>query len=127
MKIEEFERLVAEEFPRAVPDKFRSRIRNVGFVVEDEPSSEIRSREGLSDDETLLGLYQGIPMTERGESYGIGPVVPDMITLYRIPILEAAGASVVEIRKVIRDTIWHEVAHHFGFSEHDVASREKER
>ena len=127
MKKKDFERLVAGEFPRAIPERFLRKMRNVGFVVEDEPSPEVRLREGLSDDETLLGLYQGIPISERGESYGIGPIVPDVITLYRLPILEAAETDVVEIKKVIRDTIWHEVAHHFGFSEDEVRHGEKKR
>lgn len=121
----EFELLVSEEFPRAVPEKFRSRIKNVGFLVDDEPSDEVRAEEGLLPDETLLGLYQGIPHTSRGGEYGVGVTLPDRITLYQKPIEEEAGGDVGEVRRVIRDTIWHEVAHHFGFSEAEVRKRER--
>ena len=85
MTHEEFEKLVQEGF-LLIPEKFRERIQNVALLVEDEPSEEVRRREGLSEHETLLGLYQGIPATVRGDSYGIGPTVPDTITLFKFPI-----------------------------------------
>jgi len=147
MTPEAFERLVAEEFPRAIPEKFRNKISNVAFLVEPEPSPEVRKTEGLGEGETLLGYYHGVPHTARGDHYGVGSTMPDTITLYQNPILEEAEALAREeckawpsglerslreselelVRKVIRDTIWHEVAHHFGMDEHQVRSREHER
>ena len=88
MSREEFDTLVQEGF-LLIPERFRERIQNVALLVEDEPSEEVRIREGLSEHETLLGLYQGIPATVRGDSYGIGPTVPDTITLFKLPIEEA--------------------------------------
>jgi len=123
----EFEDLVAEEFPSAVPTEFRDRIKNLGFVIESEPSAEVRKNLGLRQNETLLGLYRGIPLPVRGEYYGVGGTVPDVITLYRNPILESAQHKNIDIRKVIRETIWHEVAHHFGLSDKAIASRVKEK
>lgn len=121
-----FEKLVHEGF-LLIPEKFRERIRNVALLVEDEPSEEVRQKEGLSEDETLLGLYQGIPATARGDSYGIGPTLPDTITLFQLPIEEAAEGDLDGIRKVIAETIWHEYAHYFGMDEEAVRSREEER
>src|SRR3989344_4022794 len=137
MTKEQFEQLVAEEFPTAVPEKFRGKINNVALLVENEPSVEVCEVEHLGPGETLLGYYRGIPHTARGEGYGVGGAMPDTITLYQKPILEEAEALAREegkawpsglerplqgpelelARKVISETIWHEVAHHFGMDE----------
>lgn len=124
----QFEEMIAEEFPKAVPEKFREKIKNVGILVEDEPSAELRRERGLSDGETLLGLYSGVPLTLRGDSYGIGMAVPDTITLYQKSIEEIAGSDdPVEIRKVVHETLWHEVGHYFGLSDEEIEKREEER
>ena len=133
MKREEFEQLIEWEFENAIPEKFRSHIKNVAFLVEDEPSQEVRRVEGLQQGETLLGYYHGIPTPMRGDWYGMGTTMPDTITLYQWPIEETAAemarlnldmAHEVAVRQVIRETIWHEVAHHFGMDEHTVRHRE---
>ncbi len=137
MNREEFEKLVQEGF-LLIPEKFRERIQNVALLVEDEPSEEVRRQEGLSEHETLFGLYQGIPATVRGDAYGIGPTVPDTITLFKLPIEEAAllrpglreGTAVGSseaVRKVVAETIWHEFAHYFGMDEDEVRFREEKR
>ena len=110
-----------------IPEKFRAKIKNVALLVEDEPSEEVRRRDGLGEGETLLGLYHGIPNTARGDSYGIGPTVPDTITLFKTPIEEAAGNDAEEVRKIIAETIWHEYAHYFGMDEGEVRLREAKR
>jgi predicted Zn-dependent protease with MMP-like domain len=127
MNHEEFEALVAEEFDRAIPEKFKPHIKNVAFLIEDEPSAEVRVREGLREGDTLLGYYHGIPTPQRGDLYGMGTTLPDTITLYRLPILEAALQDELPVAQVIRETIWHEVAHHFGMDEDTVRNREDER
>jgi predicted Zn-dependent protease with MMP-like domain len=66
-----------------------------------------------------LGLYEGIPVTKRGIDYGMYPVVPDTITLFQRNI-EAACRTSGEIGRAIRDTLIHEIAHHFGFSEDEI-------
>ena len=124
MTREEFEQLVEEEFLNAIPEKFRPHIKNVAFLVEDEPSQEVRKQEGLLAGETLLGLYHGIPTPMRGDWYGMGTTMPDTITLYQRPIERAALEDGLHIRQIIRETIWHEVAHHFGMDEHTVRHRE---
>ncbi|MFZ2887144.1 MAG: metallopeptidase family protein [Minisyncoccia bacterium] len=132
MHVREFEKLAAEGFER-LPEWAREKIRNVALLIEDEPSEEDRQLQGLSDDETLLGLYKGVPLSERGAHYGDlpaqagGMVMPDTITLYRLPILAAAEEDKLDVRDVIADTIWHEYAHHFGIDEHGVRTLEEER
>lgn len=130
---EEFEKIVAEEYAH-VPARFVRLIENVALLIEDEPDEETRREEGLEPDETLLGLYRGIPRAERGSGYGVGGVLPDTITLYRLPIHEEAREVVLEksftgtfsdaVRFVVRETLWHEIGHYFGLDEHEVGERE---
>ena len=126
MHRDDFEKLVAEGYEQ-LPQWVREKIKNVALLVEDEPSQEDREAEGLGDDETLLGLYKGIPLSERGELYGVGVTMPDTITLYQIPIEEAAEEDGLSVAQVIADTIWHEFAHHFGMDEGEVRNREQKR
>lgn len=122
----EFEQLVEKGYER-LPQWAREKIKNVALLVEDEPSEEVRRSEGLDDDETLLGYYQGIPLSARGEMYGVGVTMPDTITLYQIPIEHAAAEDGKDVRDVVAETIWHEFAHHFGMDEHEVRVREERR
>jgi len=132
---EEFEQIVAEEFPNAVPERFREHIKNVAFLVEDEPSQETRMIEGLGPHQTLLGYYKGVPITARGDHYGIGSTLPDTITLFQLPIEHEATHVAQEdgvemeqaVRTVVRETIWHEVAHYMGMDEGTVRNRESKR
>jgi len=121
---------IAEDEWRRIPEKFSAKVKNLALLVEDEPDEEVHREEGLEGEETLLGLYRGIPLTERGSEYGVGMTLPDTITLYRLPILEEAREMDREFRQavriVIRETIWHEVGHYFGFGEHAVNEREEE-
>ena len=104
MKKDDFEKLVAKGYER-LPEWVRAKIKNVALLIEDEPSEEVREREALAHDETLLGYYQGIPLSSRGEGYGIGMTMPDTITMYRLPILEAAEEDGMEVSEVVADTI----------------------
>ena len=126
MQASEFENMVAEGFEQ-LPEWVRGKIKNVALLVEDEPSPEDRKAQGLSDEETLLGLYKGIPLSARGEEYGVGITLPDTITLYRLPIEDAAAEDGKDVRNVIAETIWHEFAHHFGMDEGEVKAREERR
>jgi predicted Zn-dependent protease with MMP-like domain len=111
-----FERLVAEAMD-GLPERFRRRLANVDVVVEDEPSREQLVSAGLPPGETLLGLYQGTPLTERTSYYGM--VLPDKISIFRGPI-ERYCRSRREIREQVRQTIVHEFAHHFGLSDEEL-------
>ena len=122
----DFDAMVARAV-EGIPKKFRERIKNVAILVEDEPSVATRVSEGLEDGETLLGLYHGVPAIARGEGYGVGPTMPDTITLFKIPIEEEGGGEPSKVEEVIRDTIWHEYAHYFGMDESEVQKWEDER
>ncbi|MES2225814.1 MAG: metallopeptidase family protein [Patescibacteria group bacterium] len=129
MEADEFEQIVVEEWAN-IPQHFTRRIENVALLIEDEPNDAVREEEGLEDGHTLLGLYRGIPLTERGEGYGVGETLPDTITLYRFPILDESLALDQSpsdaVRTIIRETLWHEVGHYFGLGEEAVEKREEE-
>lgn len=112
MSPREFDQIVEEAFAVIAP-RFRGRIRNVVFVVEPEPPQP-----------GLLGLYQGRPLTVRsvGESFQM----PDRITIYQGPH-ERQSSSLADLKRLIAETIWHEVAHHFGLDERQVRRAEKRR
>ena len=124
MNSEAFESLVSNIGFSPVPEKFRNLISNVALIVLDDVPLETRRSMNLPNNQTLLGFYQGIPLPKRGDYYG--SVLPDTITLYRIPIIRAAALEGLPVQKVIEDTIWHEVAHHFGLNEREVRKREGE-
>jgi len=136
MDHERFEQLVVEGY-ELLPEWVKHKIRNVALLVEDEPSHEVRAIEGLAEDETLLGYYHGVPLSERGELYGVGVTLPDTITIYRLPTIDMAeeelGGDATDeeceraIRQIVADTVWHEFAHHFGMNEEEVRAREQER
>lgn len=126
MNQKEFERLVAEGFG-AIPEEFRKLVDNVVLLVEDEPSFQVREEEGLAEGETLFGRYVGVPRIHRGASYGIGGTLPDTITIYRKPTEEEADGDPDLIREIVKDTVWHEIAHHFGLDEPEVREREARR
>jgi predicted Zn-dependent protease with MMP-like domain len=91
-----------------LPAEFRERIRNLEIVIEDEPTAEQRPANG-----TLLGLYEGVPLTDRGAQE---PYLPDRICIFRLPI-ERMTASPRRQAEIVRDTVVHEIAHHFGISD----------
>ncbi|MGH3440870.1 MAG: metallopeptidase family protein, partial [Nitriliruptorales bacterium] len=103
-----FARLV-DDAVATLPREFLDYLDNVQIVVEDVPPANV-----LGDgDEVLLGLYQGVPRTERAAD---PPVLPDHITLYRRPI-EARATSKAELADLVRDVVVHEIAHHFGIDD----------
>jgi predicted Zn-dependent protease with MMP-like domain len=110
---QEFEQLVAEALD-GLPRQFRKFMRNIAVIVEAAPSRELLETMGLWPDHTLLGLYHGVPLPERGHSYG--NVLPDCITVFQQPI-EALCRTPEEIKDVVRETVIHEVGHYFGLDD----------
>jgi predicted Zn-dependent protease with MMP-like domain len=108
-----FERLVAEALD-SLPLEFQEKMENVDVVIEARPSREEVRRMGLPPGETLLGLYEGVPLIERTSQYGM--VLPDRITIYQGPV-EACCRSAREIRRQVRQVVMHELGHHFGISD----------
>ena len=121
MTNEEFEQLVREGI-LAIPKKFLQRLKNVEICVENNPTKDQLKTLKIKKD-LLFGLYEGIPQTER-QSYG--QVLPDKITIFKNQI-EKAGRSAEDIRKIVKNTVWHEIAHHFGMSELEVRNSEKRK
>ena len=113
----EFERLVAQAV-ESLPPAFLTRLDNVDVVVDDEPTEADRELAGIEPGGTLLGLYHGVPQSQRGPWYG--NLLPDRIVIYQRPI-EAVARDRREIRKEIRITLMHEIGHHFGLAEDDLA------
>lgn len=111
---ERFELLVKNGIDH-IPPKYGKRLNNVAFVTADEPSHEQRIKLNLRANQSLYGLYEGIPLTKRGNGYNL--VLPDKITLFRIPIAMSCQ-SLEEAQEQVNKTIWHEVAHYFGLG-HD--------
>jgi predicted Zn-dependent protease with MMP-like domain len=108
LKRARFARLVARALDD-LPSEFRDRLRNIDVVVEDEPDEHQLPPGGGE----LLGLYEGVPLTGRGSGE---PYMPDRISIFRGPI-ERMSASPKRQASIVKDTVIHEVAHHFGISD----------
>lgn len=113
MDIEYFERLVARAVD-SLPDEFHARLENIDVVVAERPSREQLAALGGKRGETLLGLYEGVPLTRRSAHYGL--VMPDKITIFRQPI-ESICRNDAEIITRVQRVVLHEIAHHFGISD----------
>jgi predicted Zn-dependent protease with MMP-like domain len=111
---EQFAQLVGEALDE-LPSKYTDNMNNVAIVYEDDPTPLQREELKLHCDESLFGLYQGIPLTQRGMSYNL--VMPDKITIFKNPIV-SVSPDMATLKKQIKHTLWHEIAHHFGL-DHD--------
>lgn len=121
MDRERFEWLVARAVEN-LPGEFRTKLENVDVVVEAWPTKGQLAKAGLRRGQTLLGLYQGVPLTKRGRHYGL--VAPDKITIFQKPIEAKCGFEaeiIAEIQRVVR----HEIAHHFGIGDARLKQLEK--
>ena len=108
----EFDRLV-EDGLTLIPEEIRAFVNNVQIVVEEAPSAELLEEMDVPPDETLFGLYQGVPLTERSAAYS---ALPDRIIVFRRPLLDEFDVP-LDIRREVARTVIHEIAHHFGISE----------
>ncbi|OGZ17350.1 MAG: hypothetical protein A2494_00990 [Candidatus Lloydbacteria bacterium RIFOXYC12_FULL_46_25] len=122
MTDEEFEQLVSEGID-AIPERFISRLENVAIVIADEPTQAQLVENDIAEDSTLFGLYEGIPLPVRGDSYG-GMIIPDKITIFKKPIIAEARDDKEKLRALVFSTVWHEVAHYFGYDDEMIAKRE---
>ena len=104
-----FESLVTKAVDN-LPDIYRQKVDNVAFIVEDNPSPEQRIKLELANNQTLFGLYEGVPLPQRQGSLKI---IPDKITVFKFPI-ESSVNDLPGLYDAIARTVWHEVAHYFG-------------
>ena len=125
MKKERFEALVAEAV-ETLPEEFSQKMENIDVVVEDAPTLAQLRRSGLGKNMTLLGLYEGVPLTQRTSNYGLVP--PDKITIFQKTIEEACNTKdEIDIKEEIRKTVIHEIAHHFGIGDARLQQIVRER
>ncbi len=117
----EFERLVAEAV-NLIPRRFRREMKNLALVVEDQPSADLLDEMEIEPPDSLYGLYQGTPLPER--TWGFGNSLPDRITIFQRPIEEDCDDE-DEMRKMIGETLIHEVGHYFGMSEEQIEEIEE--
>ena len=122
MRGEEFERLVAEAL-EGLPEEFQEKMDNVDVVVAAHPTRDQRERAGIGPCQTLFGLYEGVPLTKRDRGYHL--VLPDKITIFQRPV-EAVCRTKDEIRDLVRKTVMHEIAHHFGIGDERLKGLEKD-
>jgi predicted Zn-dependent protease with MMP-like domain len=115
-----FEQLVAEAI-RTIPARFRDQLKNIAVLVEDEPADALLDDMGIEPPETLFGLYQGTPLTERGWDYG--NALPDRIVLYQGPIEDTSDTD-EDVVVAVGETLIHEVGHYFGLSEGELEAIE---
>ncbi|NQW21729.1 MAG: metallopeptidase family protein [Chloroflexi bacterium] len=111
---------IFENFVRDVvmslPDKFLTSMNNVSIIVADRPTSAQMTENGLTPRDVLYGLYEGVPLPERG-SYV--PPLPDVITIFQKSI-ENASDTVEELKEHVAATVKHEIAHYFGFTDAEL-------
>lgn len=111
---ETFQKLL-EQAIDLIPEAYAKRINNVAIVWSHIPTDEQRQKLKLRGNQTLFGLYEGIPLTKRNNNYSM--VLPDKITIFKDPLCLYVG-DLRQLKREIGHTLWHEVAHHFGL-DHD--------
>jgi predicted Zn-dependent protease with MMP-like domain len=118
----QFERHVARALA-SIPRRFRDAMHNIAIVVEDEPAPELLEDMEIGPPDTLLGLYQGTPLTERRWDYG--NALPDRILLFQGPH-ERESEDDDDLVVAIAETLIHEIGHYFGLSEEEIEAIEEE-
>lgn len=116
---EEFQQLINEALD-SLPQDRMAHVQNVAFLFEDEPTEEQRMKLALRHDQTLLGLYEGVPLAKR---QGMQTMLPDKITLFKLPLC-ASSTTRDELKEQIRHTMWHELAHYFGLDHKEIHALE---
>jgi predicted Zn-dependent protease with MMP-like domain len=117
---EQFEQIVSEAID-AIPEQYFKNLNNLAFVIEDDPTPLQREKLRLRCDQTLFGLYEGIPLTKRTGNYSL--VLPDKITVFKHPI-EAHSHDLNHLKSHVKQTVWHEVAHFYGLDHDRIHSLE---
>lgn len=121
MDPKQFERHVAEALA-SIPRRFRKAMKNIAIVVEDEPSPELLQEMEIEPPDTLFGLYQGTPLTERSSSYG--NTLPDRVLIFQGPH-ERETEDEDDLIVCIGETLIHEIGHYFGLSEEEIEEIEE--
>ena len=123
LKRSRFKQIVKEGIA-AIPEEFLKQLDNVAIVIEKRPTKAQTEKLHLRQGLILFGLYEGIPRTRRGSGYS--GVLPDKITIFQESI-ESVGRDEKDIKEIVKNTVWHEIAHHFGMDEREVRNAEARR
>lgn len=118
---EQFEAMVNAGID-AIPEKFAAKLDNVAITWQDSPDFWQRTKMRLKPWQSLFGLYEGIPKTKRGSNYSL--VLPDKITIFR-RTLASVAENEEELARMVKNTVWHEVGHHFGLSDAEISRLEQ--
>lgn len=105
-----------------LPEDYVRNLDNVAITYADEPTPDQLTKQGVRHGSLLLGLYEGIPQTQRGAGYHL--VLPDKITIFKHPICQIV-ADETELFEQTKRTLWHEIAHHYGLNHGDIDARER--
>lgn len=117
---EAFQELIDDAFT-TLPKEHVKRLENVAILYEDEPTPEQRERLQLRHDQSLFGLYEGVPLPFR---QGVTTLYPDRITLFKQPLL-GASYDLPSLKENIRHTLWHEMAHYYGLDHSKIHELEQ--
>ncbi|MDE1174932.1 MAG: metallopeptidase family protein [Parvibaculaceae bacterium] len=120
--LEDFEKIAASAYAR-LPKQFRALCGNVVIKVEDLPSREVLAQMGIDNPLDLMGLYSGVELTR--QSVFMPPLLPDMVFLYRLPILRYWQEYDETVEDIISHVLVHEIGHHFGLSDDDMEHIER--
>lgn len=107
-----------------IPKKFRDKLDNVVITVAEDPSAGQLNKLGYRQGALLFGLYEGVPQLRRGVHYNMA--IPDRITIFKNPI-EKVSQTPEQIKQQVRNTVYHEIAHHFGMDEKEIRRVEGKR
>ncbi len=116
---EHFQELIDQALSQ-LPGEHVKNIQNIAILYADVPSAEQRTKLALRNDQTLLGLYEGRPLSQR---QGQTRIFPDKITLFKLPLASQAN-NVSQLQEAIRHTLWHEIGHYYGLDHDQIAARE---
>ena len=105
----EFEKILNKAID-SIPSLYKNHLKNVAFLVEDEPSSQQCQQLNLRCNDLLFGLYEGVPLPRRN---GATKLLPDKITIFKKSI-ELVSENLADAAEKVRHTVWHEVAHYYG-------------
>lgn len=117
---QEFESLISKAMDE-LPRRDIENLQNVVVTYADEPDKHQKDKMNLRNDHLLLGLYEGIPMTQRGAGYNL--VLPDKITIFKIPIVKYCHGTGRDLYEQVKHTLWHEIAHFYGLNHTEIHKR----
>lgn len=118
----QFEELINKSIDE-LPQEYITGLKNVAITYEDLPTTEQLQKQRIGHGQTLLGLYEGIPLTKRGSGYNL--VLPDKITLFKVP-LTSMSHDMPSLKAQVKHTLWHEIAHYYGLDHDRIHGIERE-